>query len=281
MLKKALLTVFVMFLFTTSYSQNKEKIKGDRNLTIQETKINSFNKIVVGDKFKIDLIEGESASVFVETDSNLHDVIRFNVADSTLYFDTSHRITSSKKMDIKVTYTKTLKEIETIEDGEVSSLTSINLPIISLKHSGTSRAFLNIKATNFNLINNGRAKLKLNVTTKLATLQLNENTSVDALFEADSIQVDLYQRAEAKIEGNVSYLNVRADNSTNFVGKELTATNCEVVTDLTCDVYVQVSDSLQIEASGSSEVYIYNNPKITLNKFVDTAKIHKKELKSQ
>jgi len=206
MVKNALLTVVTMLLVVSAYGQKKEKI-------------NSFNRIVVGEKFKIDLIEGSEASVFVETDDNLHDVINFNVSDSTLYFDTSKRITSSKEMSIKVTFTKTLKQIETKENGEVSSLTSINLDNVVLVHSGTSKAFLNIKTSKFKLINSDRAKLKLNVTTKLATLELNENSKTQALIQTDSMQVDLYQRSEAKIEGNVDYLNIRADNSSNFVGK--------------------------------------------------------------
>ena len=142
MIKNALLTVVATLLFFSAYGQKKEKIKGDRNVTTKETRINSFNRIVVGEKFKIDLIEGNEASVFVEADDNLHDVIDFSVADSTLYFNTSKRITTSKKISIKVTFTKALRQIETKENGEVSSLTSINLDDIVLVHSGSSKAFL-------------------------------------------------------------------------------------------------------------------------------------------
>lgn len=277
-MKKALLLTFGFLLFSSTYGQNKEKIKGNKNVTIQETNVNSFNRIVVGEKFKIDLIEGIEASVFIETDDNLHDVIKFNVADSTLYFTTAKRITTSKKINIKVTYTKTLNQIETIETGEVSSLTSINLDDIVLVHSGNSKAYLNIKCSKFKLINNDKAKANLNVVAKLSTLELNENSKTEALIQSDSIQVDLYQRAEAKIEGYTEYLNIRADNSTNFIGKDLTAKTCELISDLNSDVHVQVVDSLTIEVSGNSEVYIYDNPKITLNKFSETAKLHKKEM---
>lgn len=279
MIKHALLTLVTTLLFVSAYGQKKEKIKGDKNVTTKETKINSFNRIVVGEKFKIDLIEGTEASVFVETDDNLHDIINFSVADSTLYFDTSKRITSSKEMSIKVTFTKTLKQIETKENGEVSSLTSINLDDIVLVHSGTSKAFLNIKTSKFKLVNSDKAKLKLNVTSKLATLELNENSKLEALFQTDSMQIDLYQRSSAKIEGNVDYLNIRADNSSNFAGKNYTATNCDIISDLNSDVYIQVIENLSLEASGSSEIYIYDNPKIIINKFIDTSKLHKKEMK--
>jgi hypothetical protein len=279
MLKNALLIVFIIGCISTGLSQSKEKIKGDREVTSKETKLNAFNRIIVGEDFKIDIIEGTQASVFVETDDNLHDIIKFDVKDSTLTFNTSHKITSSKKINIKVIYTRALKQIETFEDGEISSLTSVNLDKVILKNTGSSKAFLNIKTKDFKFINSDRAKVKLNVNSQIANLELAENSNVDALINADTLNVDLYQRADAKIEGTLKHLKVRADNSTNFVGKDLTTSTAEVICEINSDVAIQVTKSLAIEASGSSEVYIYADPKITLNKFSDTAKLYKKEMK--
>lgn len=279
MLKNALLIVFIIGCISTGLSQSKEKIKGDREVTSKETKLNAFNRIIVGEDFKIDIIEGSQASVFVETDDNLHDIIKFDVKDSTLTFNTSHKITSSKKINIKVIYTRALKQIETFEDGEISSLTSVNLDKVILKNTGSSKAFLNIKTKDFKFINSDRAKVKLNVNSQIANLELAENSNVDALINADTLNVDLYQRADAKIEGTLKHLKVRADNSTNFVGKDLTTSTAEVICEINSDVAIQVTKSLAIEASGNSEVYIYADPKITLNKFSDTAKLYKKEMR--
>ena len=280
MLKNALLIIFTISCFTASFGQDKEKIKGDREVTSKETKISPFNRIIVGEDFRIDIIEGAQASVFVETDDNLHEVFKFDVVDSTLTLTTTHKITSSKKINIKVMYTKALKQIETFEDGEVSSLTSVNLDKVILKSTGSSKAFLNIKTNDFTFINSDRAKVKLNVTTKIANLELAENSNVDALISADALNVDLYQRADAKIEGTLKHIQVRADNSSNFVGKDLTAATGEVLCESSSDVAVQVTNSLTIDVSGSGEVYIYGDPKILLNKFSDTAKLHKKEMKN-
>ena len=279
MLRNALLFIFIISCITTSFSQNNEKIKGDRNVTSRETKIEPFNRIIIGEDFKIDIIEGVRASIFVEADDNLHDVIKFNIADSTLSFETTSKITSSKKISIKVIYTSALKQIETFEDAEISSLTSVNLDKVILKNTGSSKAFLNIKTKDFTFINSDRAKVKLNVTAKMAKLELAENSKVDALINADTLNIDLYQRSDAKIEGTLKHLKIRADNSANFVGKDLTTATCELLSEGASDVAVQVTNSLTIDASGSSEVYIYGDPKITLNKFSDTAKLYKKEMK--
>lgn len=278
MLKKGLLLTLILLLSTVVQAQKKERIKGNKNVTTQETPINSFNKILVGEDFFIDIIEGESASVFIEADDNLHDVIKFNVADSVLTFKTTKKITSSRKLSIKVIYTRTLKEIETIDDGEISSLTSVDLEGVSVKSSGTSKVFLNVKSQNFSLASIGRSKVKLNVTSNETKFELSDNSKLDALVNADRMQIDLYNRTDAKVRGNLDKLKVRAGNSSNIIAKELVSINCEVLSEDSSDVTVNVTEELFIDATGSGEVYIYNDPKITLNKFTNTAKLHKKEL---
>lgn len=278
MVKNITLFVAILGLLSTSYAQKKEKIKGNRNVTVKETMLQDFNRIVLNDKFKIEVIEGSEAKIFVETDENLHDIIQFAVADSTLSFDTSKRITSSKKINIKVTYTNTLKHIETLDASEISSLTSINLPEVNLTNSGNSKAFLNIKTKQFKHINSDKARVKLNLEATIATLELGENTKLEALINAESLQVDMYQRADAKIEGTVASLDITADNSSTFTGKNLTANTCNVVSGLNTDIYVQAKETLSLDASGNSEIYIYENPKITIHNFKDTAKLYKKEL---
>lgn len=279
MRKKALLIAIITLFSTLGFCQQKEKIKGDRNVTPRETKVNSFNRIIVDENFKIDIIEGNEASVFIETDNNLHDVISFKVIDSTLKFQTLKKITSRKKLSIKVVYTKNLKHIETLDNGEISSLTTVNLDEIILKNSGSSKAYLNIKTKKIKLINGDRARVKLNLTTNLATLELSENSKLDAIMNADSLQIDMYQSADAKIEGTLGKLNLRTDNTSKFIGKDLATNNCELLSEGSSNVSIQVIENLYIQAFGSSEISIYNNPKIVINKFVDTAKLYKKEMK--
>ena len=277
MIDKPLLSFLLCVLFSVCYGQ--EKIKGDRNVTISESNINSFNRLVVGDEFKIDLIEGANATVFVEADDNLHEVIQYEVADSTLYFSLKKKVTTFKKMAIKVTYTKTLKQIETKDNAQVSSLTSLSLDGLVLQNSGTSKAFLNVRSNTFKLINNERAKVKLNVEAAHATLELNENSKTEALISSENLDVDLYQRANAKIEGDATVLDIMADNSSDFTGKNLTVKTATVNSDFSSKVSVQVLESLVVNARGNSEIFIYENPKITIETFAGSAKLHKKEMK--
>ncbi|MFK2819905.1 DUF2807 domain-containing protein [Flavobacteriaceae sp. LMIT009] len=281
MLKKVLLFTLVTFLSFSSFGQKKERIKGNRNVTTNETPINPFNKILVGEDFYVDIIEGEQASVFIEADDNLHDVIQFRVADSVLTFNTSKKITTRKKLSIKVIYTTTLKEIETTDNGEISSLTSINLDNVVVKSSGASKAFLNIKSQTFDLKSSERSRVKLNVTANESKFEMSDTSKLDGLIESDRMNIDMYQRADAKIRGTLDKLKVRTSNSANIVGKELVTTNCEVLAEDSSNVTVNVTNELFVDVSGSGEIFIYNEPEITLSRFTGTSKLHKKELKKQ
>lgn len=277
-MNKRLLLFFSLLIITSStFSQKKEKIKGNKNVTIKTTKVSSFNRLVIGEKFEIELIKGNEASIFIETDENLHEVINFTVSDSTLNFNSLKRITGKKKLVIKVTYTPTLKYIETLDNAEISSSTILDVNELTLKNTGNSKSYLNINTKKFKYINSESAKAELNINTKIATLELDENSTTEALINAETLQIDLFERAKASIEGQVTNMQLTADNSSDFKGKNLTTTNCEVICKLNADAYIQSLENLTIDASGNSEIYIYGNPKIVINTFSDTSKLFKKE----
>ena len=55
-MKNSTLLLLIVFGFSTiSFAQELEKIKGDRNLTIEQTYIDGFKKIVVGEDFNVEL----------------------------------------------------------------------------------------------------------------------------------------------------------------------------------------------------------------------------------
>jgi len=282
MVKTNLIVVALIALSTTLYSQGK--IKGNRNVTTIETEVNSFNKLVLGEKFKISIIKDNVASVEIKTDENIHDVIEFNVADSVLRFKTTKRIISSRGIDIIVRYTEDLKVIELIENSELNAINSFNNPSLVLKLNDNAKANLNLKTNTFKLINNNTSTLRINsksrfnIESKLVDLQLNESCSIEALVNCDSLKLDMYQRSYAKIEGDAKLIRANTINSSKFIGKNLTVDRCEIISEDSSEFSIQVLDEIAIEASESSEVSIYGNPEIKLKKFSDTAKLYKKEL---
>lgn len=271
----SLLLIFVCF--SSASAQDEEKIKGDRNVTIKQTYIDPFTKISVGEDFSVEIIYNSKASVEIETDENLHQYIEFGVIDGVLSFKTTKRITSSKRMNIKVNYSNGLESIETLDDAEIRSLTSLELINTTLKTSGSSKAYLNIRTDNFDYISSDKARSKLNINANTSTIVLNDNSKVEALLNSKTIKLDVFQKASANIEGTTETLTLHSDLSASFNGKELSANVCDLIVEGSSSATVRVNTTLNIDASGRSEVYVYGTPKITLDNFVDAAKLQKKE----
>lgn len=277
MKKIALFLIITLSFCVFGFSQDTDKIKGDRNVTIKQTYIDDFNTIIVGEDFEVELYFNSKPSVEIETDDNLHEYITIEVIDSVLTFRTTKDIRSKKAMKIKVNYSNGFSHIETRDNAEIRSLTSLELDNASLKTSGSSKAYLNIKATNFNINSLDKAKAKLNLTATNTTIQLSDNSKLSALINSTETTIDLYQRASLDVEGASDNLLLTSDNNAKFDGKNFTAKTCTAICEFASDTYLEVTESIIIEASGSSEIYLFANPKITINKFTDTAKLQKKE----
>jgi len=274
--KIAIAILFCLGFSISVLAQDDDKVKGDRNVTIKQTYVDSFNKIVVGEDFYVEVIYNKRPSVEIETDDNLHEFISFEVRDSVLTFMTTKKIVSKKKLSIKVNYDDALQNIETRDDAEVRSLTVLEFQDATLKTSGTSKAYLNIKADNFKFECNDRAKVKLNINAKTTNFILSDNSKLDASINVQETTFDLYQRANANVEGITQNIVIRADNNSKFDGSGFTAQTCTLTCEIASDVYIETLNEITIDASGTSAIYLFGNPKITINTFLDSAKLQKK-----
>ncbi|TBN02985.1 DUF2807 domain-containing protein [Hyunsoonleella flava] len=276
MIRYFLALVLVLVTFTETYSQNPDKIKGNRLVSIVITEINAFHTIALDEDFEIDLIYNKIPSVEIETDENLHEVIDFMVKDSVLYFNKLKRITSKKRLNIKVSYDDFLQHIEVTDDAEVNGLTPLDLFYGSLKTSGSAKVALTIKTNNFNFESADKAKTKLNITADTCAVNMRGNGKLEALVNAPSVNANIYERANAVIEGNCDTASLELDNNAQLNGKNFTINTCNVVCNISSDAYLEVIKDITIDATGTSSIYLYQNPKITINSMTDTTKLQKK-----
>ncbi len=256
-----------------------EKIKGNRNVTIKQTYIDDFDTIVLGSDFSIEIIYNSKPSVEIEADDNLHDVIEFGVSNGVLTFAKNKRITSKKKLQITVNYGDALSNIEVKDKAEIRSLTSMELGNTTLKTLGNSRAYLNIKAKIFDFKSSGKSKTRLNLTADSTTVEISDDSKVDALINTKATTFDLYQRADATIEGDTNTALIRLDNSSNFYAKNFGINTGTLLIEGNSDASIMVKEAVIIEASESTETYLYGEPTVTLKTFSGSAKLQKKELK--
>lgn len=255
----------------------QEKIKGDRNVTIKQTYIDDFKTLVVNGDFSIEIVYNSKPSVTIETDDNLHEVIQFEVVDGVLSFTETIRITSKKRLNITVNYGDALENIIVRGDGEVRSLTSMELKSASLETADNARAYLNINSTNFSYKSSGKSKTRLNLTADSTKIELSDNSKLDALINSKVADFDLYQRSDAAIEGSVKSSILRLDNSSNFNSPNFDVKSVTATLEDSSDLTISATEKITISASGDTELYLFGNPAITITKFEDNAKLQKKQ----
>lgn len=278
LMNKITYTLILIFIFALSVgAQTKEKIKGSKVVTIEQTYVDEFSKIVIGDDLPVEIVFNSKTSVEVEADDNLHEVIKFEVTNGVLKFETTQQIIGSKKLLITVNYSNKLNEIEVNNDAEVRSLATLEIENLTLKTTGNSKAYLNVRTKSFNFTATEKSRSRLNVVTDNAELIINDNAKIEALYAANTLKADLYQRADIAIEGIVKNVELRVDNTSEFNGKNLTIDTCNLLIEGRSTAVVNVTSQISIEATDDSEVYLYGNSAISLNKFLGSAKLLKKE----
>ncbi|WP_225035638.1 GIN domain-containing protein [Winogradskyella sp. SM1960] len=275
---KKTIRIFLLLLVAmpVAQAQSNDKIKGDRNVTVKQTYVDDFHSIVVDGDFSIEVVYNSKPSVDIEADDNLHEVIQFGVVEGVLTFTETVRITTKKKLNITVNYGDGLSNIETRGDGEIRSLTSMELNDVTLITADDSRAYLNINAKDFIYKSSGKSKTRLNLTAVNTKIELTDNSKLDALITSNVADFDLYLRSDAVIEGNANSSVFRMDNSTNFNGSKFDVKTVDASLEDNGDLTISALENITIAASGDSELYLFGSPAITITKFEDTAKLQKK-----
>ena len=271
--------VFTLSITSISEAQTVEKIKGNRNVTLKQTYTDDFTSLIIKDDFEVKIAYNSKPSVEIEADDNLHDIIIIEVIEGALSISATKRIVSKKKLLITINFGELLNSIELQGDSELRSLTSMELDSMSLNVSGNSRAYLNIKANSFKFSSTDKSKSRLNIVADTTAFILSDVSKLDALVNSKSSSFDIYQRATATIEGETESSTLRIDNSGVISGKNYTIKNANLLIESSSDATLHVTDVLNLEASGTTETYIYGNSKINLTTFTDSAKLQKKKLK--
>ena len=273
MLKK--LPLLLLIIFCSCKAQ--EKVKGSRNVKTEQYDLSPFNSIKIEGEFEVGILKGSRPMVEIKADDNLHDLILTEVLDGTLYIKPIKKLSRTRKLELQITFSDTLKNIRIADEVELESLQDLYFNDFSLELKDDAKAFITLKAEKFNFIQNDDAKSELNVTAENVDFQLNQSSEVKALVNAPVFNIDLYEKASARIEGDAGDFKIRADQSSKFDGENLTTVITDLLANGDSEIRINATDTINVKANGSSEIEVYNNPVINLLEFQDEAVIAKKE----
>ncbi len=271
-------TVLILFIFATTFAlaQKKEKIIGSKTILIENKEIGNFESIEISDNIEVHLDKGEKCKLKIEADENLHNFINIDLTDKILRISTSKTAINFKRLIVRITYTNDLKMITSKEKSKIYAIEGIELNEITIKSFNNSKLFMNVNTNNFVLQSNDDSEIELNLKSEKATIELSNNTNLKALITSNNLKCDMYQKATAKIEGDVDKANIRLDNNVKFSGNNLDIKNAQLLAESNSNCSINVDSSISIDAVDSAEIELYGNQKIEMKRFTDNASLRKK-----
>ncbi|WP_288982810.1 DUF2807 domain-containing protein [uncultured Flavobacterium sp.] len=277
MFKKIPFLLVALLVTSFSLAQKKEKIKGSKIVTVAIKEIKSFENIEVGDNFEVLLVKGDKPSLEIEADDNLHDIINFEVTGNTLRVTSLKEASGVKKFAIRINYSDSLKLITARNEVEIKALADLELDNITIKNYDNSKSFLNVKSKYFALVLDDKAEAEINVKAESTNLELSKSSELKALVASPEVKIDMYQKSKATIEGNAANAKIRLDNSSNLLAQKFVIGDLELDTESYAKCEVNVSKEITIEAAGKSEIELFGEQKITIEKFTNNTTLYKKE----
>ena len=271
-------TVILLFLLSTtlSFAQKKEKVKGSKTVTVELREIGPFESLEIEDNLEVYLERGDKNEIKIEADENLQDLITLDLKDKTLRIYTSKHAVNYKKLIVRVTYTNDLNMVTSKNETTINAIQEILLENITFKSHDYSQLFLNVNAKNFILQADDKSKTELNLKSENTSIEMSKNATLKALVSTIDLKVDLYQKANATIEGTATNAIIRLDNNSELTGNKLTIKNIDVTAESYSNCSVNAVTTVIIDAANKSEIQLVGAPKIEIRRFADEAKLIKK-----
>lgn len=271
------IAIFLIVLSTTlTLAQKKDKLKGSRIVTIENKEVGNFQALEVEDNIEVNLERGEKNNIKIEADENLHDIISFDLKDNTLRIYTTKEAVNYKKLIVRVTYNSDLNLVTSKNEATINAIEEIQLDEITFKTFDYSKLFLNVNTKKFILQADDKSRTELNLKSENTIIQLSKNAALKSLISTVDLTIDLYQKSNATLEGNVTNAILRLDNNSTLTGNKLNVKNADVITESYSNCSLFVDTNVIIDAADKSEIHLFGSPKIEMRQFSDEAKLFKK-----
>jgi len=269
-------TFFIIILFVSINTiLGQEKLKGNKIVISDTRDISSFNSIEVNGKIDVILSYGSNQSVKVEADENLQFAIITELNDTNLSIYFLKRIIKKKVLKVYITIDESIIEITTKGKANISSEGLFNFKNLTINAEGDSKINMDVKTEQF-ILNNENANVNFSLNTDHATINANNSGKTKINLSSNTTEVLTKGNATTELLGKCEDLFITTENKSDVEASKLECNSAIVNASDSSDIHVNSKETITISAINLAEVYIYNNPKITLEKFIDKAVLRKK-----
>ena len=275
LLKRAGIPLLAVLLLSVlpAQAQRKPRIKGNRQVIEILENLPPFRHVRLADDLEVHLERGDSEGYRLEVDDNLVDVLRFDVADSTLVIASFYQITGSKKLDITVRY----RELASVraEAGSLVSEEVIEGNTLAISTTEAARLQLRLRAPLVSLEMDGNSRGDLNAEADSLHIALSDHTDVNLYTVNQGMALEQGGHASLSLEGVSTEAAVGLSDNASLKAEGLVASRMKARLEGSAVARVRADSELELDAAGGTRTYLYGQPQVRITRFVDRAELHK------
>ena len=143
---------FLIVCFASCDNPFNKTIEGSGNVTTSERNVSAFNEVKCAGSYDVELTQGNSSSVKIETDDNIQDYIVTDINGNELYIHTKENVNlhPSSKTKLYIT-TSALQEFKLTGSGNVSTTNKLTgADHLNLDISGSGNMHINVNTPSVN-----------------------------------------------------------------------------------------------------------------------------------
>jgi hypothetical protein len=274
-MKLKYLILMLSFLITAiSYAQRKPKIRGSKVVVEVRENLEPYTAIELNDDLDIILKKSSDFGYSLTIDDNLVDVLKFRVVDKTLMISAFYTISSKNKMEIVVYYDQLNRIV--MRAGKIEMADVITTDELKINTYGSSKLKLNANASSIDvlMLENSFADLTINAD----SLNISLKDRIDAKIYATSKtnNLEMFKSAQVIMEGKTEVFNVYLHESATLKAEALEAQDIDLTVEATTNAYVNAANIFNLNSKESAKTYLYGAGKITIVNFLDSSQLSKK-----
>ena len=266
--------IISVFAFQTTQAQ---KLKGNKIISVENREIADFSSILIKDNLEVFFTKSLENTVSVETDENLQFAVRTEVINGVLEIFLSDEIKRKKELNIHIAINESIEQIEAQDHVKIKSESELHIDNLKLIAKDQASIELILKTKSIALIVDDKSDIKLALTNSGdIDVILEQSASLEMQSTSYKTTAILHDKSSFKSNGNCKELVLTVDTNANFKGKNFLTDYADVNLSDDANVNINVSNEIIIKSEDDAKLYLFGNPRITMEKFSDTSTLYKK-----
>lgn len=201
MKKTAVLVAFLFISIANAQNRDKEKIKGNGNLTTISRTTESYDEISLTGSFDVELVSGKEGNITINGDENIINHIITEVEGSTLkiHFEKNKSYSYNSKLIITVPFEE-ISAVSLTGSGSIQTKDTINAKKFEINLAGSGDGNFNVNSTKLNVLLTGSGDLKVTGITQNLDAKVAGSGDLDcSKIEAENAEVAVVGSGDLKV----------------------------------------------------------------------------------